>query len=575
MTTTHYLRVEGVNLGNFVFDTRDLSTIRGGSLLLLDAIEDVIEALKGWVGNDKVRVLSQGASSGLFEIETDQPANVAQKVRETLSSNPKLRHATFVVDVIPASPDFLEAVESLLAANRWRQMQASSLAIPEWNTVQGNHKPACALNGLLPAVPDEVHAAPNRGRDTTAFISESVHARRDYGRKAKRNFYADILGNVATRANDTAEHNELRMLREALPPFAPHFEAIAIKKNKTLEVVPSADSTLSGKLAVFYADGNGFGKKQTANCTTSELQRAFDKYLRSRRESFLAEFLACEVAGRNKDDWMSWTEDESLRKRIGVVEVVRFETLLWGGDEVMFVMPARLGWRFATLFFAQMAGLNLREANKYLAANAGRAGEQFGDVPLTHSAALVFCHHHAPIHRIHRLAKEQMVEFAKRVPGGRDRDSLVVVVLESFDHLGTSYEDAMRRRYQQAVRLEDMIFAPTPGCALNQEMRIFADCLEKLRNSTTFPRSQLRELVRAMVADGAKAPELAAFDDAEQKISTTGDTYREPPKPFRNCSEQDKVLLFKELLPLFSDPQTSNPQALWLQLEELWDYALP
>ena len=31
------LRMEGVNLSNFVFDTQDLSTIRGGGLLLLDA----------------------------------------------------------------------------------------------------------------------------------------------------------------------------------------------------------------------------------------------------------------------------------------------------------------------------------------------------------------------------------------------------------------------------------------------------------------------------------------------------------------------------------------------------------
>ena len=35
---SYFLRVEGVNLGNFVNDTDDLATIRGGSLLLLESM---------------------------------------------------------------------------------------------------------------------------------------------------------------------------------------------------------------------------------------------------------------------------------------------------------------------------------------------------------------------------------------------------------------------------------------------------------------------------------------------------------------------------------------------------------
>lgn len=42
---SYYLRVEGVNLGNFVNDTNDLATIRGGSLLLLEAMELVEETI--------------------------------------------------------------------------------------------------------------------------------------------------------------------------------------------------------------------------------------------------------------------------------------------------------------------------------------------------------------------------------------------------------------------------------------------------------------------------------------------------------------------------------------------------
>ena len=40
----YYLRVEGVNLAHFVYDTQDLSTVRGGSLLLLRAVDEVCTA---------------------------------------------------------------------------------------------------------------------------------------------------------------------------------------------------------------------------------------------------------------------------------------------------------------------------------------------------------------------------------------------------------------------------------------------------------------------------------------------------------------------------------------------------
>jgi len=38
----YYLRMEGVNLNNFVYETQDLSTIRGSGLLLLKAVDDLL-----------------------------------------------------------------------------------------------------------------------------------------------------------------------------------------------------------------------------------------------------------------------------------------------------------------------------------------------------------------------------------------------------------------------------------------------------------------------------------------------------------------------------------------------------
>lgn len=47
---TFYLRVEAVNLSHFINDTKDLSATRGGSLLLLEAMEEV----EGIIKNQKI-----------------------------------------------------------------------------------------------------------------------------------------------------------------------------------------------------------------------------------------------------------------------------------------------------------------------------------------------------------------------------------------------------------------------------------------------------------------------------------------------------------------------------------------
>lgn len=510
----YLLRVEGVNLSSFVFDTRDLSTARGGSLLLLDAIPEVITTLKSKVGEGKLSVLSQGASSGLFEVETDDPTGVAGVVQELLADD-NWSLATFVVDVLPVSTPFRDGVEGLLAANRWRQMQAASLAMPPASSTNADpNKPACGFNGLRPAIKSngDTHKARDR------YLSESVWQRREYGRNKKQSFY---------------EKTGIKVL----PKFAEDFETIA-----------TGIKPLDGKLAIFYADGNGFGGIQATHCDSPGKQEGFDHYIRGTRDKFLKIFLQQEVVEK-PNDWQSGN-------------VARFETLLWGGDEFMFVMPARLGWRFAAFFFEQMKGLNLNLAKD------GNGNSSFSaDVPLTHAAALVFCQHHAPIHRIKHLAKDQMAEFAKAKD--RAHDSLMTVALESFDHLGTDYENAMNQRYKKAVPLGDMILAGDDKVPIATRLIRIAEQAEKLRNSDSFARSQLRALVNEMLRPPpSRAATIAAFKTKASQAAD-GTRYHEPPDYFRNASEEEKVDLHQKLRPLF--PTDSS---LWLQLEELWDYAL-
>lgn len=508
----HLFRIEGVNLDTFVFDTRDLSTLRGSSLLLLKAIAVVEKAIK--VLDPEAETLSMGASSGLFRLKTEDPNKVLSEVQKALGPGTDWKNATFVMDIVKVNDDsgFRVDLESLIAANRWRQMSASTLAVPALN--QDKEASACVRDGLRPARKTDGFKAPQGG-----YLSPSVHHRKVYGRKAKQDFYGEILlRNGAQKLNPDLE-------------FASDFEGIA--KN--------SDRTLNGKLALFYADGNSFGKHQADHCKTPEKQKAFDVYIRERRETFLTGFIRDEVLN-NSIDWLG--DDQ---------KTIRFETLLWGGDELMFVMPARLGWRFATRFFEKMGDLNLQKARKGLP-----DGQQMADQPLTHAGALVFCQSHAPIDRIKRLATGQMAEFGKRTTK-RGVDSLAVVALESFDHLGSGFEPAMRRRYRDVLPLDEMLFTATIKTPLAQCMTLFADSVQTLRESETFPRSQLRALVNHMLLVGpTKAGVLSAFDKDD------------PPKYFRNATKAEKDRLRETLAPLFP-----SSKALWLQLEELWDYARP
>src|SRR5438105_6055568 len=100
--TRFYVRVEGVNLSNFVYETQDLSTIRGGSLLLLEAVGAVEDWLRSKCG--RVDPISTGASSGLFDCEADgmTAEEVCGFVRGELGKHPDFRHATIAVDALAA-----------------------------------------------------------------------------------------------------------------------------------------------------------------------------------------------------------------------------------------------------------------------------------------------------------------------------------------------------------------------------------------------------------------------------------------------------------------------------------------
>ncbi|NOY54354.1 MAG: hypothetical protein GXP58_12195 [Deltaproteobacteria bacterium] len=427
MTATYYLRMEGVNLLNFVFDTQDLSTARGGSLLMLDAVGHVQKRVP------RLEPVTTGASSGLFRFEMDdgdaddsKARQICNSVMDCLKKDPRFKHATFVVDFLRAEDDFITVRETLLAKNRFQQMRSPTVAVPKTSRVK-NVVP-CELDGVRPAV----KAGP-KGKK----ISESVWQRWKYGREEKQEFYRKEL--VKLKKVDQKKASELVPLN-----FANDFDELTSDRSR---------GNLHHKMAVIYLDGNGFGGLQSDVCNTRKLQEDFDTTIKNYRRGFLKTLLS---EMKDRKEWISAKDN------------YRLETLLWGGDEIIWIVPAWLGWRVLKRFY--------EESESW----------EFHGNRLTHGGGIVFCHHNAPIHRITKLAKD-LAELAKEK--SREENLFAYEVLESFDHIGRDLMGYRREICPNGCSPDDMILeGGKMGSAL--------DKVAVLREN--FPRRKLYAIVKGL-----------------------------------------------------------------------------
>ncbi len=479
----YLLRFEGVNLDSFVFDTDRLPTIRGGSLLLLRAVGEVETWLRDEGSISGLETVSRGASAGLFRFAAAD-AGAAESARalveHRLGEDPRLCHATFVVDVVLESSEAVDGfrldAERLLAKNRFRQMRAPSVAMP----VAPGAKEPCAVDRIRPAVATQ--AAPRSGDQEK--VSASVAVRTREGRKAKQEFYDIETGKVWSHPR----------------PFAFDFHQIADDPKR---------GSLHGKMAVLHLDGNSFGAIQRQECTTWELQKEFDQALRGYRRELLKDLLT-EIDGRS--DWL-WKDT-----------TYRFETLLWGGDEMIWVVPAWHGWWLLSFALERMAGWKFK-------------GE-----PLHHAAGLVFCHAKAPIRRITKLA-EALTGLAKAVGKARDnpRSTAAYQVLESFDLAPESFA-AFRAKRSPAGAAEQLIVD-------GGNARQLAESIQTL--GSALPRGK----VYRAVAELAKEPPGGRAEIAEIEI-------------LRGIAKANGVeTALAEL-----EQASASPAAAWFHLAELWDY---
>jgi len=143
----------------------------------------------------------------------------------------------------------------------------------------------------------------------------------------------------------------------------------------------------------------------------------FDKALHNARQGFLAETMAL----YKKNPEALQTPEKKWR----------LEILLWGGDEIMLIVPAWAGFAVLHTFYQAMS--EFKEKYK-----------------ISHAGGLIFCKHNTPIQRLVPLAQE-LAETAKSF--SRSDDYYFPLLLESEDYPVKGLTDYWNIHYQKAGRI--------------------------------------------------------------------------------------------------------------------------
>jgi hypothetical protein len=595
MGCSGYILVEGINIYATVFDTDQLSVIRGSSILLAEAISELPRQTKF---KGKLEPLSQGASSGLFEVtlqecptEADYLADVAKQVAEYLSDHEPYRYFTFAVAHFLYVPKDrsenvpLSAIKAALSAKIRRQQIQQLSSAPDPIDSSCNYVP-CTRSGMRAA---RENAKPNDSQDTN---SDSIEARLRRGQDLKGSMYLKILrpdepGTTSTDCHRPTD-DELEKLEELT--FVNDLETLG--HNTRYE-------TLNNKIAVIYLDGNGFGEIQRSKVKDTKDQQAFDRLIRDCRAHFLFHLLTAlrdgawnghalsdgcrEGSGDDRSD--SRSDRGGTPQAEGSSKQLRLETLLWGGDEMTLVVPAWLGFDVLQLFYAISAKWH------------------FENTPLTHAGGIVFCHAHSPIAEMRRLATRLADDVKQWMrdnkTGGNWFDYLV---LESIDYPTEPTLSVFREHRYGPIATERKPIAPDPEWLEDSGH----DC-RRLLTTGNLSRGQVFSLARAT----ARAPlprsdqdDLFPFGpyavrahppwaggDATAEESAEDPAKGQPPPTALERWEKRLVTIAGEKEPTAvprlerlvgflglcaEDLCNAERRAwLWLHLAELWDYLVP
>lgn len=430
------LIVEAVNFDTTVFDTNDISTIRGASLSLLriaDAIADhLVEVARQHASQRTVHVLVKGASIVELAVvaPADEPAerllaSLAAAARAFLAeiiafpvpkdywtSNVDPSRFTFQVatasqnDLPPGLPNTSDTLSAMQALARSRlrvaQGQSRSFAMPvQQDLVKWSAFSDCGVHSGMSAVVED-------GGD---MVSAGVARRRAFGRSARAGMVLNAL-----KAHPDGEVLALKITDEKWE-FSRTLDMLLPGKGE--QRANGIHSSVSGKIALIHIDGNGFAAKRAMIAEAGHLA-SFSSRLREIQAIVLTALIKAAM-------------DEAAD------EIIRVETLLLGGDELVVAVPAWRAFDWLAIVQSALTGHQL-DAGWV----SGTATDQ--DRALTHATGMVFAQVKAPIRHLRHVVSA-LVDVAKDAPKGREGFPTAILVIEGFDLPYDGVKSVVRKLY--------------------------------------------------------------------------------------------------------------------------------
>ena len=553
VNSTHVLRIEGMNFDTTVYNTNDLSTIRGSSLCL-EAIGCQIDAfLEHQYSAGFARRVMIGAAQAAFLL-ADLDETGAEEVRSSVDTHlrnayvQKVNDPPFLeTDDLPSLPDlpaerrwvylrtpaehmtFSVDVETIIdgdvetalyiAAIRARRRQMRMPNLPRSPGVRLDSGPSaerarliCPIDPLR-QVPDNdptgdatVYVAKHQYPGALEFteaesetIKKSGNKRiwtskrssdlRTYGRDARRTLYPFQLQREGFE-------DVLRLGLFETHDFAQSFEDI--NGNAPLGLPAS----VPGKLAYVYFDGNGFGqlfgqlrKKAGGSAEFSELVANTNALA---LKALLSRYLENSQDGAPTADVWTRSRTVVLPTKNGrealLRELLRLETLLFGGEDVLMVLPAWLAFELTDFLLREFERFGTAELQKTQATGK-----------VTYRAGLLICDAKTPARRAREIAHD-LCEDAKAPYKGKIAPScLSFHIAESHDLPELSGNTAQKMERLRRLYQVDGVPPDETSAAFRAASGRIAGTFEGVRRlKQEVPKSRIYDLLGALDSVGSE-----------------------------------------------------------------------
>jgi hypothetical protein len=516
----HVLWIEGVDFAETLFDSEKLSIIRGASRTLEEMppyVSKIVEnAFPGFTviasGASMAGYVVSGTDTQVLQVRSDIDEGLSQTPGDGLK-DPPFRHMRFHTAHISCATEeeVPRAIEQARAVIRLAQLREPGV---RHDFPATDVKPCPPYDSIRPATEDVVLPS---GK---SVLSSASAARWRFGRAQRQQM---LVANLRDRA------------------LVDDFQEMVYKPPNLAGGKPLPIS-VRNKIAVFMADGDKFTElrnriKATLNSTPKGLE-VFSSALNRRTKELLKHLVeameAHEKAGGDAKKAVSIEVLDSTRHRgkrdvnelLKETPLLRIETLMVGGDDTLFVVPAWLGWWLAVNFFTCANGWAIDTKDMK---DVGLEGvTPPADAKLLFSAGMVIAPVKTPIRAL-KAAAWDLMQIAKDSGGG-----LEIEVLESLEPpaagiidyrdrlLGDSWREAegadRKRKSRLTISRADVsgAFTTIAGLTIDGTDVPFSQlhhALRQARRAGPLSEKAAADKTRATILEGQKRSDgLGSFD---------------------------------------------------------------